>query len=146
MSPRIGDPSARSTLLSFNTVERLLSGDFLHTVHWDTALSEIRRFPEDWILAGIGTTSWFERNGETIIGGTVGNPTVHWSDPRNHDPMHVIDLLKDRPSADGPELVSPSLANTGTDPAFPFFAMGIGNPADSICTGRFPQVPCSTTS
>lgn len=126
-----GEPSARTTLLSFNTVERLLNGDFFHTVHWGTVASELSRFPEDWILAGVGTTSWYDRNGETIIGGTVGNPTVNWSDPRSQDPMHVIDLLNDRPSSDGPDLVNPALSDTGNDPAFPFFAMGIGNPGNA---------------
>jgi len=126
------DALPRPTLLSFNTVERLLNGDFFHTVHWETICSELSRFPPDWILAGVGTTNWYERNGETIIGGTVGHPTVHWSDPRSQDPMHVIDLLKEHPSPDGPDLVNPSLADTGNDPAFPFFAMGIGDPASVV--------------
>jgi hypothetical protein len=123
---------ARATLLSFNTVERLLRGDYFHTVHWDTVVAELARFPKEWRLAGVGTTNWFERNGETIIHGTVGAPKVFWSDPKSVDPMHVIDLLKERPSGDGPDLVSPSFDDEGVEPPFPFLALGVCDPATRV--------------
>jgi hypothetical protein len=132
MGESFGGDDARATLLSFNTLERLLRGDFFHTVHWDTVVGELERFPEEWRLAGVGTTNWFERNGETIIHGTVGEPKVFWSDPKSADPMHVIDLLKERPSGDGPELMSPSYDDEGVEPPFPFLALGVCDPATRV--------------
>ncbi|MEM7146671.1 MAG: hypothetical protein AAF591_16160 [Verrucomicrobiota bacterium] len=124
---------ARGTLVSFNTVERLLRGDFFHTVHWEEVLGELGRFPAEWGLAGVGTTNWFGRNGEAIIHGTVGAPEVYWSDPRKADPMHVIDLLREHPSGEGKELVSPSLDDDeGEEPAFPFFALGVCDPSVEV--------------
>lgn len=135
MKSKSGDSKtleARATLLSFNTVERLLRGDFFHTVSWETVAHELGRFPADWSLAGVGTTNWFGRNGEAIIHGTVGAPLVHWSDPRKSDPMHVIDLLTERPSSDGRDLISPALDEEGEKPAFPFFALGVCDPSTEI--------------
>lgn len=126
------DREARGSLVSFNTVERLLRGDFFHTVGWEEVWGELKRFPEEWELAGVGTTNWFGRNGEAIIHGTVGVPEVYWSDPRKADPMHVIDLLREHPSGKLKELVSPSLDDEGDEPAFPFFAVGVCDPSVAV--------------
>jgi hypothetical protein len=119
---------ARPILFSYNTVERLLRGDFYHTVDWESVSAELARFPGDWPLIGIGTTNWFKRNGETIVQGTVEHPHVFWSDPEGENPMHVIDLHEQGPSAKGPELLSPSVDGPSTAAAYPFLAVAVCQP------------------
>ncbi|MDX2226125.1 MAG: acetolactate decarboxylase [Verrucomicrobiae bacterium] len=122
------DPT-RSTLLSYNTVERLLRGDFFHTVQWESVSREIAQFPADWPVVGIGTTNWFKRNGEIIIQGTVAKPEVYWSDPEGLAPMHVIDLTTQRPTGPGPALLTPSLEDRIEIPAFPFLGVAVCDPS-----------------
>ncbi|MEM1156956.1 MAG: hypothetical protein AAF571_12135 [Verrucomicrobiota bacterium] len=122
----------RPILLSYNTVERMLRGDFFHTVTWETVMRTLSTFPDDWPLLGIGTTNWFRRNGETIIRGTVGQPEVIWSDPEGSHPMQTLNLLESSPDQAGPELLSPSLDDDATQPAFPFLAMGVCQPESSL--------------
>ena len=119
----------RSQLLSYNTVERLLRGDFYHAVDWNTAAAELQPYPADWTIAGIGTTNWFKRNGETIIGGTVGQPQVLWADHEGDRPMGIIDLQADHPSAQGPRLITPDASDDSEAAMFPFLALGICDPA-----------------
>lgn len=121
-------PSDRSVLLCYNTVERMLKGDFFHTVTWETVAGEISPFPADWPVIGIGTTNWFRRNGETMIHGTVGQPRFLWADPEGAKPMEVVDLLKNRPGESGPALVSPSMGDDGMSPPMPFLALGVCHP------------------
>lgn len=122
----------RSALLCYNTVERMLKGDFFHTVDWADVSAELSAFPADWPLAGIGTTNWFRRNGETMLTGTAGAPRLLWSDPEGEAPMSVINLLEDKPAGAGPALVSPSMADDGSSPPLPFLAVGVCNPATAL--------------
>jgi alpha-acetolactate decarboxylase len=124
-------------LFCYNTVERLLRGDFYHTVDWDSASAALTRFPGDWPLIGIGTTNWFKRNGETIVQGTVAQPQVFWSDPEGEKPMQVINLQEQNPSAAGPALRSPSADNSNTTAAFPFLAVAVAQP-DTVLTWDCP--------
>jgi len=132
-------PSDRSVLLCYNTVERMLKGDFFHTVPWPTVAEETASFPPDWPLIGIGTTNWFRRNGETIIGGTIGTPQLLWADPEGTRPMEVIDLLQEKPRPGGPALVTPSVADAADVPPLPFLAVGVCCP-DSAQVWECPQV------
>ncbi|NJK91143.1 MAG: DUF45 domain-containing protein [Blastochloris sp.] len=124
----ISHENPRPTLYSYNTVERLLRGDFYHTVDWQDVAAELTRFPKDWPLIGIGTTNWFKRNGETIVQGNVAHPRVFWSDPEGDTPMQIIDLEVQHPSPSGPELISPSLATPSTQAAYPFLAVAVCQP------------------
>lgn len=122
----------RPALAAYNSVERMLLGDFYHTSHWHEVLSDLEPFPADWLLTGIGTTNWFRRNGETIVSGTIANPSLLWSDPEGGNPLEVIDLLKNLPAADGPDLINPNPQDEPAMLSFPFLALGISDPAEKI--------------
>ncbi|MDX6766207.1 MAG: acetolactate decarboxylase [Candidatus Methylacidiphilales bacterium] len=121
----------RSVLLCYNTVERMLKGDFFHTVTWETVAGEISSFPPECPIVGIGTTNWFRRNGETIVLGTVSAPQLLWADPEGERPMEVIDLLQERPRSGGTALVTPSMGDDGASPPLPFLALGVCQPASA---------------
>lgn len=70
-----------STLHVFNTVERLLRGDFYHCTKPVEVADELRRYPADWIVLGLGTTNWLGRHGEVIVDGVVSAPKFGWIDP-----------------------------------------------------------------
>jgi hypothetical protein len=128
----------RPVLLCYNTVERMLKGDFFHTVTWETVAGDMAAFPHDWPLIGIGTTNWFRRNGETMLGGTVASPQLLWADPEGARPMEVIDLLQKAPPTTGTALVTPSLSDEGGSPPLPFLAVGVCHPDSARvwnCTG-----------
>jgi hypothetical protein len=117
----------RSALLCYNTVERMLKGDFFHTVTWEDVAADIAPLPGDSPLIGIGTTNWFRRNGETMIVGTVGQPRCLWADPEGEHPLGVIDLLHQRPEPEGQPWITPSLQD-GDSPPLPFLALGLCRP------------------
>jgi hypothetical protein len=81
-----------STLLAFNTVERLLKGDFFHTVTLADVAEELQALPAAWPLVGLGTTNWRERHGELFVEGTAGAPAFAWADPDGDPPAAVVDL------------------------------------------------------
>ncbi len=119
----------RSALLCYNTVERMLKGDFFHTVTWDSVAADISPCPPHWPIVGIGTTNWFRRNGETIVGGTVAEPRLLWADPEGAKPMEILDLLREKLPTTGTALVTPSLTDVGESPPMPFLAVGVCDPA-----------------
>lgn len=82
-----------STLLVFNTVERLLKGDFYHCTTPAEVTAELDRFPADWPLTGLGTTNWLGRHGELIVDGRAGSPRFGWIDPL--DPGRLVALDAD---------------------------------------------------
>src|SRR5690242_9737791 len=47
----------RSTLLVYNTVQGLLSGDLLNAVTVPLVRSDLAAFPADWPVVGVGTTN-----------------------------------------------------------------------------------------
>ena len=81
-----------STLLAFNTVERLLKGDFFHTVTLAGVAEELAALPPHWPLVGLGTTNWRERHGELFVEGTAGAPAFAWADPDGDPPAAVVTL------------------------------------------------------
>jgi hypothetical protein len=99
-----------STLVAFNTVERLLRGDFFHTVDIAVVRAELAAFPADCAVVGIGTTNWFDRHGELLVDGTAAAPRFSWADPEGEPSGVLVDL------ADGPADV------VGT---FPFIAVAV---------------------
>lgn len=121
----------RSTLLAYNTVERLLRGDFFHYVTLEDVVDDLAGFPSGWPLAGIGTTNWFRRNGELMLEGTVGEPSFLWADPTGERPAVVIDLLHDEPATGDDRLpfVSPALGGDETRPQLPFLGVAVCDPA-----------------
>jgi hypothetical protein len=117
----------RSTLIALNTVDRLIRGDFFHTVSLEEVVRELRGFPPEWPVSGLGTTNWYRRNGEIVIEGTAGEPSFLWADPGAGSPGRVLDLLTDRPEhAD--ELTTPSMTDDEREPRMPFAAIGVGDP------------------
>lgn len=70
-----------STLLVFNTVERLMRGDFYHCTTIREVVEELRALPADNPLIGLGTTNWADRHGELLVHGTAGQPRFEWVDP-----------------------------------------------------------------
>jgi hypothetical protein len=100
----------RSTLLAFNTVERLLKGDFFHTVTLADVRGELAALPASWPLVGLGTTNWQERHGELFVDGTAGAPQFSWADPDGQPPARVVAL------------------EDGADPYLPFAAVAACDP------------------
>lgn len=70
-----------STLLVYNTVERLMRGDSHHCTKVQEIVDELRTFPEDSPLLGLGATNWVDRHGELLVNGTAGQPRFEWVDP-----------------------------------------------------------------
>lgn len=70
-----------SALLAFNTVERLLRGDFFHTTSVGEVRDALAAYPADWTVVGLGTTNWRGRHGELLVDGTAGAAGFTWIDP-----------------------------------------------------------------
>ncbi|MDX6197752.1 MAG: hypothetical protein QOJ79_903 [Actinomycetota bacterium] len=117
----------RSTLLAFNTVERLLRGDYFHSVALDELTAALADFPSCWPVCGIGTTNWYRRNGEVIVDGSAGRPAIWWADPGASPAAKVVDLLRDARVEDL-HLTSPSMAEDGSEARLPFVAVGVADP------------------
>ena len=66
-------PTVEATLLVYNTVDRLLAGDLLHTVTVDDVLVDLAAYPSHWAVVGVGTTDWAGRNGEMLPSGTAAD-------------------------------------------------------------------------
>ena len=106
-------PTVETTLLVYNTVDRLLAGDLLNTVTVDDVQVDLAAYPSHWAVVGVGTTDWAGRNGEMLPSGTAGDLRFWWADPDSPSHANVVDL-------------SESLAH------FPFMALAVGDPARSI--------------
>lgn len=81
---------SRTTLLAFNTVERLFRGDFFHCVSIDDVVADLASQPPDWKVIGLGTTNWQDRHGELFVDGTAGRPRFLWADPEGDPPTALI--------------------------------------------------------
>lgn len=119
----------RATLLAYNTVERLLRGDFFHYVSLGDVLADLSGYPSHWPLAGVGTTNWYRRNGELMLEGDVSAPAFLWADPGGAVPATVLDLVHDRPDAGDQPLVSPAVGGDETEPQLPFVGIAVCDPA-----------------
>ncbi|MFQ5859685.1 MAG: hypothetical protein ACE5LU_29165, partial [Anaerolineae bacterium] len=107
---------SQPTLLTYNTVERLLAGDLLHTVTITDVRSDLAGYPSDWPVVGVGTTNWIGRNGEMMPDGTAGDLRFWWADPNSASQADIGDLARGQPTAVG----------------FPFLGLAIGDPSTTI--------------
>lgn len=117
----------QSTLLIYNTVERLLSGDLLHTVSINDVWGDLFTFPREWRVVGIGTTNWLRRNGEMMPDGTAREINFWWADPSTAPQAHVIDL-DERPE----ELDIAEQTLIKRQAQFPFLALAVCNPSSAV--------------
>ena len=120
--------SARSTLLAFNTVERLLRGDFFHCVTVADVRTSLAEFPPNWPLVGLGTTNWRGRHGELIVDGDAGAPRFLWADPDAAPGASIVALDSRAPVARGDLLASVDISVDDTVPRFPFAAVAVCDP------------------
>lgn len=123
---------ARSTLLVYNTVDRLLRGDLFHTVTAQDVLHDLGRFDAGWPVVGIGTTNWLRRNGEVIADGSAGQPRFLWADPDSQPVGQVIDVCTQTPSDSGSLLITPRVDSNDEQANFPFLAVAVCDPASAI--------------
>lgn len=123
---------ARSTLLVYNTVDRLLRGDLFHTVTAEDVLKDLRRYDANWPVVGIGTTNWLRRNGEVIADGSAGGPRFLWADPDSQPVGQVIDVCTTQPSDSGTVLITPRVDSNDEQANFPFLAVAVCNPASAL--------------
>lgn len=123
---------SRSSLLVYNTVDRLLRGDLFHTVTTADVIDDLAVYPDDAPVVGIGTTSWLRRNGEVIAGGTARSPQFLWADPESSPVGQVIDVCWQRPTESGTRLVTPRIDDNDEQANFPFLALAVCDPAQSI--------------
>jgi len=114
-------PTAQATLLVYNTVERLLAGDLLHTVTINDVQADLTDFPLDWPVVGVGTTDWIGRNGEMLPDGTAGDLCFWWADPNSLTQADVRNLADPN--------VTTSLDH---DIHYPFMGLAVGDPETAI--------------
>lgn len=119
----------RSIILAYNTVERLLKGDFFHFSKISDVYGDLKTFQNDWPVIGLGTTNWYKRNGEAIVEGRVDLPKFLWADPESSPQGTILDLEKERPG-DEISLQSPYVGDDDNAPQFPFIAVALCNPKD----------------
>ena len=123
----------RSTLLVYNTADRLLRGDLFHTVSVDTVITRLADFPPDWLIVGVGTTNWMHRNGELIPDGSISQPRFWWADPEGTSVGKVIDVRQEHPSEENrTHLVTPQYGVDDEAANFPFLAVAVCDPAAAI--------------
>lgn len=123
---------ARSRLLVYNTVDRLLRGDLFHTVTVEDVLKDLQRYDASWPVVGIGTTNWLRRNGEVIADGQAGAPRFFWADPEGEPTGQILDVCTQTPSDSGAVLVTPRVDSNDEVANFPFLAVAICNPATAL--------------
>ena len=128
------ETSQRSTIISFNSVERLLRGDFFHSVTPAYVRDELAAFPAHWPVAGLGTTNWYRRNGELLIDGSASRPRFLWADPAS-EPVGTIRVLDARCPADE-AFLSPSVDERRGFPYLPFAAVAACDPDAPALTSR----------
>jgi hypothetical protein len=126
------DHEPRSTLLAFNTVERLLRGDFFHCVTETDIRADLGRFPSSWPIAGLGTTNWYGRNGELLIEGSASAARFYWADPLTDPPGTTMNLASQETAALAKTLTSPSVRDVAVRPHFPFAAVAAWDPAGLV--------------
>ena len=130
----------RSCLLLYNTVERLLRGDLFHCVDIDQLNQDLKHYPDAWNLVGLGTSNWYERNGELVIAGHRDKPAYYWGDPLSTPlPGKLVDLARSTPELID-RLKTPVEGQDPTMPYFPFAAIGLCPPEDR----REWEIPANT--
>lgn len=124
--------AARSALLVYNTVDRLLRGDLYHTVTTADVLDDLAQYPDDYPITGIGTTNWLRRNGEVMLQGTTTSPTFLWADPETTPVGQIIDLCWQKPAPNGKALVTPRIDANDQQANFPFLALAVCDPTKRL--------------
>jgi len=81
-----------STLLVYNTVQGLLSGDLLNAVTVARVREDARAWPAGWPVVGVGTTNFADRTGELFPGGVASDLRFWWADPDSASQAAVLDL------------------------------------------------------
>ncbi len=125
-------PTNRSSLLVYNTVDRLLRGDLFHTVTTADVIEDLSTFPDAYPVVGIGTTNWLRRNGEVVADGTAQSPHFLWADPESDPVGQMLDLCWQSPSERGTPLVTPRVDANDQQANFPFLALAVCDPAQSM--------------
>jgi hypothetical protein len=123
----IHNTSQRSIILAYNTVERLLKGDFFHFSKIEEISQEMEHYNKEWPVIGLGTTNWYKRNGEAIVEGLAKSPEFLWADPENNG--KIINLNHEHPEHEE-NLKSPVIGPEDTLPQFPFMAVAMCNPKE----------------
>ena len=130
----------RSCLLLYNTVERLLRGDLFHCVDIEQLNEDLCNYPQAWNLVGLGTSNWYERNGELVIAGLSDDPAFFWGDPLSTPlPGKLVDLARSTPEL-MERLKTPVEGQDPKTPYFPFAAIGLCPPDDR----RIWEIPADT--
>jgi len=130
----------RSCLLLYNTVERLLRGDLFHCVNIEQLNEDLKNYPDEWNLVGLGTSNWYERNGELVIAGVSDSPYYMWGDPLSSPlPGKLVDLARSTPELIE-RLKTPVEGQDPAMPYFPFAAIGLCPPDDR----RKWEIPANT--
>jgi len=123
----------RCTLVLFNTVERLLRGDFFHVSEMEDVTAALGGFPQHWPVVGLGTSNWYKRNGELVVGGDCETPAFYWGDPTTKPPGRKVDLAAELPEGFGADdLVTPEVGKDDTFPRFPFVCAAACRPEDEV--------------
>lgn len=124
------DPD-RPALLVYNSVERLLRGDYFHCVTIEKIRDDLSEYNAKSPLIGVGTSNWYDRNGELVIDGTAHYPRFIWADPKSESaragsPGKLVNLERQLP--DHPErLITPEVGKDDIHPEFPFAAFAVCN-------------------
>ncbi len=121
----------RSLILAYNTVERLLKGDFFHFSKIEGIKNDLKNFDDSWPVIGLGTTNWYRRNGETIVCGTVKQPDFLWADPDTDPAGTILNLNTQKPSH-AEDLKSPYVGDDDSLPQFPFLGIALCDPKTVI--------------
>jgi len=124
----------RPTLLAYNTVERLLKGDFYHFSQIEEITRQISAFDGKWPIIGLGTTNWYKRNGEAMVEGRAEDPEFLWADPDSGPAGKIINLNQDHPDNES-DLKSPVLGSDDALPQFPFMAVAVCDPETYMAYG-----------
>mgnify|MGYP002629969222 CR=1 FL=1 len=117
----------RSLILAYNTVERLLKGDFYHFSKITDILHDLQSFDESWSVIGLGTTNWYKRNGEALVDGTVKQPDFLWADPDSEPTGKILNLKTQQPG-NAEDLQSPYVGDDDSLPQFPFMGIALCDP------------------
>lgn len=123
---------SRSTLLVYNTADRLLHGDLFHTVTPQNVMDDLAAYPADFPIVGVGTTNWLRRNGEVIVDGRIDTPRFFWADPEGMPVGQILNLCFETPTDHGTPLITPRVDDDDRQAHFPFLVVAIGDPANAL--------------
>ena len=118
---------ARSTLLVYNTVDRLLRGDLFHTVTAYDVLHDLSRYDADWPVVGIGTLAVLAATARRIVG---DRPVLAVLDARRGE-VYGQAFAADGAPIGPPEVAPPAHFTAGLRPG----TVVAGSGADLVAAG-----------